>query len=208
MLFRSELDFPSALRERVALLKGLPIEALGRVYAERVRLNPGARVLVHTMRAHGAHTLLVSGGFTYFTSRVADDAGFDEHQGNRLLDDGRTLTGLVGEPILGREAKLRALTEARTQMKLAPEETVAIGDGANDLDMIKKAGLGIAYHAKPVVAAAAGAILDLVTSKISSGASAAFQPSTLGSDYPLLPALATRPTASYLNVAQLGGTRA
>ena len=109
------------------------------------------------MRAHGAHTLLVSGGFTYFTSRVADDAGFDEHQGNRLLDDGRTLTGLVGEPILGREAKLRALTEARTQMKLAPEETVAIGDGANDLDMIKKAGLGIAYHAKPVVAAAAGA---------------------------------------------------
>jgi phosphoserine phosphatase len=152
---RGELDFPSALRERVALLKGLPLEALGRVYAERVRLNPGARVLVHTMRAHGAQTVLVSGGFTYFTSRVADDAGFDEHQGNKLLDDGQTLTGLVAEPILGREAKLQALMDARAQMKLTPEETLAIGDGANDLDMIKKAGLGVAYHAKPVVAAAA-----------------------------------------------------
>ena len=153
---RGELDFPAALRERVGLLKGLPLEALGRVYAERVRLNKGARALTATMRANGARTLLVSGGFTYFTSRVATDAGFDEQQGNRLLDDGKALTGLVSEPILGREAKLRALEETATRLGLAFGETIAVGDGANDLDMIKRAGLGVAYHAKPVVAAAAG----------------------------------------------------
>lgn len=153
---RGELDFPAALRERVGLLKGLPLEALGRVYAERVRLNKGARALTATMRANGAHTLLVSGGFTYFTSRVAADAGFDDQQGNRLLDDGRTLTGSVGEPILGREAKLRALEETAARLGLDFSDTIAVGDGANDLDMIKRAGLGVAYHAKPVVAAAAG----------------------------------------------------
>jgi phosphoserine phosphatase len=153
---RGELDFPAALRERVALLKGLPLEALARVYAERVRLNPGARALTATMRAHGAHTLLVSGGFTYFTTRVAEDAGFEEQQGNRLLDDGKALTGKVAEPILGREAKLRALEEGVARFGLALSDTLAVGDGANDLDMIKRAGLGVAYHAKPVVAAAAG----------------------------------------------------
>jgi phosphoserine phosphatase len=153
---RGELDFPAALRERVGLLKGLPLEALGRVYAERVRLNKGARALIATMRKNGAHTLLVSGGFTYFTSRVAADAGFDEQQGNRLLDDGKALTGQVGEPILGREAKLRALEETAARLGLALAESIAVGDGANDLDMIKRAGLGVAYHAKPVVAAAAG----------------------------------------------------
>jgi phosphoserine phosphatase len=153
---RGELDFPAALRERVGLLKGLPLEALGRVYAERVRLNKGARALTTTMRANGAHTLLVSGGFTYFTSRVAADAGFDEQQGNRLLDDGRALTGQVDEPILGREAKLRALEETAARLGLALCESMAVGDGANDLDMIRRAGLGVAYHAKPVVAAAAG----------------------------------------------------
>jgi len=154
---RGELDFPSALRERVALLKGLPLEALARVYAERVRLNPGARALTATMRAHGAHTLLVSGGFTYFTTRVSEDAGFEEQQGNRLLDDGKLLTGKVAEPILGREAKLRALEESVVRFGLALSNTLAVGDGANDLDMIKRAGLGVAYHAKPVVAAAAQA---------------------------------------------------
>jgi phosphoserine phosphatase len=154
---RGELDFPAALRERVALLKGLPLEALARVYAERVRLNPGARALTATMRAHGAHTLLVSGGFTYFTTCVAEDAGFEAHQGNRLVDDGKVLTGEVGEPILGREAKLKALEEAVARFRLAVSDTLAVGDGANDLDMIKRAGLGVAYHAKPVVAAAAGA---------------------------------------------------
>ncbi len=153
---RGELDFPAALRERVALLKGVPLEALARVYAERVRLNPGARALTATMRAHGAHTLLVSGGFTYFTTRVAEDAGFEEQQGNGLIDDGKALTGKVSEPILGREAKLRALDEGVVRFGLALSDTLAVGDGANDLDMIKRAGLGVAYHAKPVVAAAAG----------------------------------------------------
>jgi phosphoserine phosphatase len=156
---RGELDFPAALRERVALLKGLPLEAVARVYAERVRLNKGAKSLTATMRAHGAHTLLVSGGFTYFTSRVAEDAGFEHNQGNRLLDDGKTLTGEVGEPILGREAKLIALEDAVTRYGFSFADTLAVGDGANDLDMIGRAGLGIAYHAKPVVAAAAGAAI-------------------------------------------------
>jgi phosphoserine phosphatase len=156
---RGEIDFPSALRERVALLKGLPLERLARVYAERVRLNPGARVLLATMRAHGAHSILVSGGFTYFTSRVAADAGFAEHQGNRLVDDGTVLSGTVAEPILGREAKLHALEEAVGALGLSFADTMAVGDGANDLDMIKKAGLGVAYHAKPVVAQAAGAAI-------------------------------------------------
>jgi phosphoserine phosphatase len=154
---RGELDFPSALRERVALLKGLPLEALARVYAERVRLNKGARVLTATMRAHGTRTLLVSGGFTYFTARVAQDAGFEGNQGNRLLDDGKMLTGAVGDPILGREAKLQALEEALIRFGLGADDALAVGDGANDLDMIGRAGLGVAYHAKPVVAAAARA---------------------------------------------------
>jgi phosphoserine phosphatase len=154
---RGELDFPSALRERVALLKGLPLDALEQVYAGRVRLNPGARELTATMRAHGAHTILVSGGFTYFTQRVAAMAGFESHQGNRLADDGRALTGRVEEPILGREAKLEALEREASRLSCSPSDALAVGDGANDLDMIKRAGLGVAYHAKPVVAAAAGA---------------------------------------------------
>jgi phosphoserine phosphatase len=154
---RGELDFAAALKERVGLIKGLPLEALARVYAERVRLNPGAKALVATMRAHGAYTLLVSGGFTYFTSRVAADGGFDDHQGNRLLDDGKRLTGAVGEPILGREAKLGALVQSASARRIDLADTLAVGDGANDLDMIRRAGLGVAYHAKPVVAEAAGA---------------------------------------------------
>jgi phosphoserine phosphatase len=154
---RGELDFTSALRERVALLKGLPLDAMAKVYAERVRLNPGAREVTATVRAHGGHTVLVSGGFTYFTSRVAAAAGFDTHQGNRLIDDGHALTGHVAEPILGREAKLQALEEACARLKCSPDDAIAIGDGANDLDMIRRAGLGVAYHAKPVVAAVAGA---------------------------------------------------
>ena len=154
---RGELDFVSALRERVALLKGLPLDAVARVYTERVHLNPGARELTVTMRAHGGYAVLVSGGFTYFTSRVAAAAGFDTHQGNRLLDDGYALAGQVAEPILGREAKLEALEETCVRLKCSPDDALAVGDGANDLDMIKRAGLGVAYHAKPVVAAAAGA---------------------------------------------------
>jgi len=157
---RGELEFEAALRDRVGMLKGLKLDALERTYAERVRLNPGAKNLLATMRAHGAHTMLVSGGFGYFTSRVAKAAGFHVERGNTLLDDGEALTGQVAAPILGREAKLQALEEAAANLKLDFAETLAVGDGANDLAMIQRAGMGVAYHAKPLVAAAAGASVD------------------------------------------------
>jgi phosphoserine phosphatase len=157
---RGELEFEAALRERVGMLKGLTLDALEKTYAERVRLNPGAKSLLATMRANGAHTMLVSGGFGYFTQRVAEAAGFHVERGNTLLDDGERLTGEVGTPILGRAAKLQALEEAAMRLKLDCAETLAVGDGANDLAMIQKAGLGVAYHAKPVVAAAAGAAIN------------------------------------------------
>jgi phosphoserine phosphatase len=157
---RGELEFESALRERVGMLKGLPLSALERTYAERVRLNPGAKSLLATMRANGAHTMLVSGGFGFFTRRVAEAAGFHIEQGNILLDDGAHLTGAVAEPILGREAKLAALEKAVAELNLDFADTLAVGDGANDLAMIGRAGLGVAYHAKPVVAQAAGAAIN------------------------------------------------
>ncbi|HET7086933.1 MAG TPA: phosphoserine phosphatase SerB [Rhizomicrobium sp.] len=157
---RGELEFEAALKERVGMLKGLKLDALERTYAERVRLNPGAKSLLATMRANGAHTMLVSGGFGYFTSRVAEAAGFHTERGNTLLDDGAALTGEVGMPILGREAKLQALEEAVAALKIDFAESLAVGDGANDLAMIQKAGLGVAYHAKPVVAEAAGAAIN------------------------------------------------
>jgi phosphoserine phosphatase len=145
------------------MLKGLPLSALEKTYAERVRLNPGARSLIATMRAHGAHTLLVSGGFGYFTRRVAEAAGFHADHGNTLLDDGVALTGEVGAPVLGREAKLKTLEEAVDALGITLKNSLVVGDGANDLAMIKRAsengGLGVAYHAKPVVAAAAGAAI-------------------------------------------------
>jgi len=161
---RGDLEFEAALKERVGMLKGLKLDALERTYAERVRLNPGARALLATMRAHGAHTMLVSGGFSYFTRRVAEAAGFHVERGNTLLDDGVALTGEVGMPILGREAKLHALEEAVATLGIDFAETLAVGDGANDLAMIQRAGqsggLGVAYHAKPVVAGAAGAAVN------------------------------------------------
>ena len=157
---RGELEFEAALRERVGMLKGLKLDALERTYAERVRLNPGAKSLLATMRAQGAHTMLVSGGFGYFTRRVAEAAGFHAERGNTLLDDGTHLTGEVSTPILGREAKLAALEEAVARLKIDFAETLAVGDGANDLAMIGRAGLGVAYHAKPVVAEAAGAAIQ------------------------------------------------
>jgi len=157
---RGELEFEAALKERVGMLKGLKLDALERTYAERVRLNPGARSLLATMRANGAHTMLVSGGFGFFTRRVAEAAGFHVERGNTLLDDGERLTGEVALPILGREAKLQALEDAAVAMKLDFAETLAVGDGANDLAMIERAGLGVAYHAKPVVAQAAGAAIN------------------------------------------------
>ncbi len=156
---RGELDFEAALRSRVAMLRGLPLGELERTLRERITLNPGARTLIDTMKAHGAQTLLVSGGFTFFTSRVAQLAGFAANQGNTLLDDGAALTGEVGQPILGRAAKRIALLEAAATLGARPEDAVALGDGANDLDMIEAAGLGIAYHAKPVVAAKAAAAI-------------------------------------------------
>ena len=156
---RGELDFEAALIARVALLKGLPASVLEECYAERVRLNPGARTLVRTMAASGAETALVSGGFSFFTERVAAEAGFASNQANTLeVADGR-LTGAVGRPILGREAKLAALR--RLSAEAGPEAAVAVGDGANDLDMVRAAGLGVAYHAKPALAAAADARLEV-----------------------------------------------
>jgi phosphoserine phosphatase len=156
---RGELDFEGALLARVALLKGLPEPVLERCYRERVRLNPGARVLVRTMAALGAETLLVSGGFTYFSARVAEAAGFARHQANELIiADGR-LTGDVARPILGRGAKLAALRSVAAQTGIATHDVAAVGDGANDIDMVAAAGLGVAYRAKPALAAAANARL-------------------------------------------------
>jgi phosphoserine phosphatase len=158
---RGEIGFEGALRERVAMLKGLPLTALEQCYAQRVRLNPGARTLIATMTAHGARCVLVSGGFTFFTARVAQAAGFHDQRANSLIDDGAgALTGVVGEPILGREAKLSALNEEATALGVSVAEAIAIGDGANDLAMINAAGLGVAYRAKPLVAAEADARID------------------------------------------------
>ncbi len=152
-----EIAFEGALRERVAKLKGLGVDALKRTYEERVRLNPGARTMVRTMTVHGARCVLVSGGFEFFTSRVASVAGFAAQRANRLLDDGARLTGEVADPILGREAKLQALIEEADALGVDLSDTLAIGDGANDLAMIQAAGLGVAYRARPVVAAQADA---------------------------------------------------
>ena len=154
-----ELDFKSALRERVAMLRGLPLDALEETW-RRIVLTPGARELVATMRAHGACTALVSGGFTFFTGRVAALCGFHLHRSNTLLDDGAALTGRVGEPILDRDSKLDMLTSLATERRLALSATLAVGDGANDLDMLRASGLGVAFHAKPIVAAGAHARVD------------------------------------------------
>lgn len=158
---RGEIAFEPALRERVALLKGLPVSVVDEVLRERIKLTPGGRALVATMRKNGAHTCMVSGGFTLFTDRVAAMIGFDANRANSLtVIDGHKLAGTVAEPIFGRDGKRAALIELREQFGLAPIETMAIGDGANDMDMIAEAGLGVAYHAKPKVAAMAPARID------------------------------------------------
>jgi len=157
---RGELAFEGALRERVGKLKGLKLELLQACYDDRVRLNPGAETLVRTMAANGARCVLVSGGFTFFTTRVAQAAGFHANRANTLTEDGAVLAGTVGEPILGREAKLTALQEEAAALGLTPANALAIGDGANDLAMIEAAGLGVAYRAKPVVAEKAHARVD------------------------------------------------
>ena len=154
-----ELDFKDALRERVGMLKNLSVTALDRTW-DCIRLTPGALELVATMRAHGAFTALVSGGFTFFTSRVKEWVGFDLHRSNELLTDGSVLLGQVAEPILDRSAKLTMLRNLTARRGLPLSAALAVGDGANDLDMIMAAGLGVAFHAKPIVAAAAGARVD------------------------------------------------
>lgn len=157
---RGEIAFEPALRERVALLKGLPVGIVDEVLATRITLTPGGRELVATMRAHGAYTCLVSGGFTLFTTAVAALIGFQDNRANALLVADGQLTGEVAEPILGRAAKLSTLVELREAFDLDNLDTLVVGDGANDLAMIENAGLGIAYHAKPAVAAAAAARID------------------------------------------------
>jgi phosphoserine phosphatase len=157
---RGEIAFEPALRERVALLKNLPVNVVDEIIEKRITLTPGSRALVQTMRAHGAYTCLVSGGFTLFTGPIGAKIGFHEHRSNRLIVESEKLAGMVEEPILGREAKLATLIELRTRFGLARHETMAVGDGANDLAMLGEAGLGIAFRAKPAVAAAAHARID------------------------------------------------
>jgi phosphoserine phosphatase len=157
---RGEIEFEPALRERVALLRGLPLAVVDEVLKQRITPTPGGRELVMTMRAHGAYTCLISGGFTLFTNAVAEMIGFQENRANELkVEDGK-LSGQVAEPILGRAAKLATLIELRESFDLDEIDTLVVGDGANDLGMIEAAGLGVAYHAKPAVAAAAAARID------------------------------------------------
>jgi phosphoserine phosphatase len=157
---RGEIAFEPALRERVALLKDLPVTVVDETLKDRITLTPGAIELVRTMRANGAYTCLVSGGFTLFTTRVAEMIGFQENRANELLVENGKLTGKVAEPILGREAKLATLVDLRESFDLDNLDTMVVGDGANDLAMIEQAGAGVAYHAKPAVAAAAGMRID------------------------------------------------
>ena len=148
-----ELDFEAALKERVALLRDLPAATIDRVLNDRITLMPGGPELLATMKTNGAYTLLVSGGFTAFTSAIAARLGFDENRANTLLAQDGKLTGEVAMPILGKAAKLQALEEVTTRLGITPDDAIAVGDGANDLAMLKRAGAGVALHAKPVVSA-------------------------------------------------------
>ena len=155
-----EIAFEPALRERVALLKGLPASVVGDVIASRITLASGGKALVRTMRANGAWTALVSGGFTVFTGPVAAMIGFDENIANVLHETEGKLAGTVAEPILGRAAKAEALTAISARLGISPAQAIAVGDGANDLDMLRLAGTGVALHAKPAVAAQAKIRID------------------------------------------------
>jgi phosphoserine phosphatase len=150
---RGEIGFEGALIERVSLLKNLDLSVLETCFDERIHLNPGAATLCQTMKANGAKTVIVSGGFTFFTHRVAQACGFEAHHANVLLEDGEKLLGTVQIPILGRDAKRERLEDYSAPLG-GPASAIAIGDGANDLAMIKAAGLGVAFYAKPAVAAA------------------------------------------------------
>jgi len=155
-----EIAFEPALRERVALLADLDTAVVGRIIANRITLAAGGRELVSTMKAAGAYAALVSGGFDVFTGPIAAKLGFDENRANRLLTKGDRLVGTVAEPILGRAAKAEALHDISARLGLTPADAIAVGDGANDLDMIRLAGSGVALHAKPAVAAEAGIRID------------------------------------------------
>ncbi|MEW9614869.1 phosphoserine phosphatase SerB [Shinella sp. S4-D37] len=155
-----EIAFEPALRERVALLKGLPVSVIDEVIEKRITLTPGGRELIATMKSKGYYTALVSGGFTVFTSRIAATLGFHENRANLLLDADGRLTGTVAEPILGKQAKVDALTEISERLGISPEEAMAVGDGANDLGMLHLSGAGVALHAKPAVAAEAKIRID------------------------------------------------
>jgi phosphoserine phosphatase len=157
---RGEIAFEPALRERVALLAGLSESVIADVLQSRIVVTAGARTLVQTMRANGAYTAIVSGGFTQFTGAIAERLGMHEHSANQLIVANGLLEGRVAEPILGRDAKLATLRDLRTRHRLEPFETLAVGDGANDLAMLGDAGLGVAYRAKPSVAAAADARIE------------------------------------------------
>ncbi|MBO1076251.1 phosphoserine phosphatase SerB [Roseomonas marmotae] len=154
-----EIDFATSLRERVAMIRGLALTALEETWA-KIELMPGAEVLVRTMAGHGAHCAIASGGFTWFTARVAEKVGFQSHHANILLDDGKALTGLVREPVFDRDAKLTILKTLAAELGLPLSATAAVGDGANDLAMLGAAGLGVAFRAKPVVASSARARID------------------------------------------------
>jgi phosphoserine phosphatase len=155
-----ELDFEQALRTRVALIKGLERAAIEEIRRERITLAPGGRALIHTMKAYGAYTSLVSGGFTFFADYFAKRIGFDEAIANVLEFDGDRLTGTVASPIVDKSTKLHRLEALAAERNLPMSATMAVGDGANDLDMIKAAGFGVALHAKPHVAAEAGIRID------------------------------------------------
>ena len=155
-----EIAFEPALRERVALLKGLPIAVVADVIAQRITLTSGGPELIATMKAKGFHTALVSGGFTVFTNPIADRLGFHENRANLLLSENGILTGEVAEPILGKQAKVEAVTEIAARFGIGTDDVMAVGDGANDLGMINLAGSGVALHAKPTVAAQARMRID------------------------------------------------
>ena len=155
-----EIAFEPALRERVGLLRGLPISVVGDVLQNRITLMPGGPELIATMKAKGHYTALVSGGFTVFTREIAAKLGFDEHRANRLLEEDGVLTGMVEEPILGKQAKVDALTEIAARLGISPDDAMAVGDGANDLGMLHLSGSGVALHAKPAVAAEAQMRID------------------------------------------------
>lgn len=155
-----EIAFEPALKERVALLKGLPLDIIDRVIKNRITLTAGGKELIATMRKNGAYTALVSGGFTIFTGKIAAMLGFNEHHANELKVADNQLSGFVAEPILGKQAKLDKLEDLCNQLGISPDEAMAVGDGANDLAMLQRAGSGVALHAKPIVAEAASIRID------------------------------------------------